>query len=43
MFESKDDSSPLKIVDTDGESWDVFDYLGIDDITELYAIVQHWY
>ena len=43
IFEGRDDSSPLKIVDSEGEAWDVDDYLGKDDITELYGIVENWY
>ena len=43
IFEGKDDSSPLKMVDSEGEAWDIDDYLGKDDITELYGIAENWY
>lgn len=38
-----DESSPLRMIDENDEMWDVDDYLGQDDITELYAIVENWY
>lgn len=37
-----DDSSPLRFIDEDDAMWDVDDYLGKDEITELYGIIQCW-
>lgn len=37
-----DDCSPLRVIDENDEMWDLDDYLGKDDITELYAIVMGW-
>lgn len=37
-----DDCSPLRVIDENDEMWDLDDYLGKDDIAELYAIVMGW-
>lgn len=42
LVEIADDSSPLRFIGNDDEMYDVDDYLGKDDITELYTIVMGW-
>lgn len=42
LVEIADDSSPLRFIGNDDEMYDVDDYLGKDDITELYAILMSW-
>lgn len=42
LVEIADDSSPLRFIGNDDEMYDVDDYLGEDDITELYVIVMGW-
>ncbi len=42
LVEMADNSSPLHFIGNDDGMYDVDDYLGKDDITELYAIVMGW-
>lgn len=42
LVEIADNSSSLRFIGNDDEMYDVDDYLGKDDITELYAIVMGW-
>lgn len=40
IFESRDDSSPLKVIDKDFNVFDLDDYFGEDDISWLISFVE---
>ena len=35
IFETADDSSPLRLIDTDLHAWDIYDYLDEEDIGHI--------
>lgn len=40
LYQSDDESSPLKFIDENDESWDVDDYLDQAQITYIYAVLK---
>lgn len=40
IFETADDSSPLRLVTNRFNSWDVYDYLYAEDIAYLSSLIQ---